>query len=73
MSEQYSLWAKSVSPLLISLTYFGQRDEFYRSLFIHAEKSKEWQQAYDTAHTIFGHWQHSKYQGREFIPHLSLM
>ncbi|MDP3734745.1 MAG: 2'-5' RNA ligase family protein [Nanoarchaeota archaeon] len=65
--------AGRLSPPLINFNGFSLWDEFFRSIFMEAERTAELEQAYQAAHTLFEPFLHPRYRGREFIPHLSLM
>lgn len=62
-----------LSPLIINFIGFRQREEFFRSLFMEAERTPELERAYRAAQALFEPFLHQLYQDREFIPHLSLL
>lgn len=65
--------AELISPFPIHFTEFVQRDDFFRSIFMKAARTADLERAYQSADASLKPFLHSKYQRREFIPHLSLM
>lgn len=57
-----------IKPFTVNLTEASHLSEFYRSLFIHAEKTPELMRANRMARKLFG-----VPNGRKYMPHLSLM
>jgi 2'-5' RNA ligase len=66
--EKISIIANRLQPFEIKLMHVGYQDEFFRCLFIKAEKSTELTEANSLAKKLF-----NREKDPSYMPHLSLM